>query len=183
LIPPPEGAGMPRLTLEIQDQERTGARDVAIRPAVDDDAERIRDLVRAAYTKWVPVIGREPAPMQADYRRAVRQHRIDILDVDGAMAGVLECIVRDDHLWIENVAVTPERHGQGLGRGLLAHAEHLAARSGLGEIRLLTNGAFEANITLYRAIGYTIDQTEPFKGGTTFYMSKRIVGQAMGPVA
>ena len=36
------------------------------RPARRDDAEAIRDLVRAAYAKWVPLIGREPMPMKED---------------------------------------------------------------------------------------------------------------------
>ena len=39
-----------------------------------EDAPAIRDLTRAAYAKWVPVIGREPKPMGADYDLAVRAH-------------------------------------------------------------------------------------------------------------
>ena len=44
----------------------TPAPDLAIRPAVAAEAARIRALTRAAYAKWVAVIGREPLPMQAD---------------------------------------------------------------------------------------------------------------------
>ena len=50
------------------------APDVAIRPAVAADALRIRALTRAAYAKWVAVIGREPSPMQADTERASREY-------------------------------------------------------------------------------------------------------------
>ena len=101
-----------------------------------EDAARIRDLTRAAYAKWVALIGREPLPMQADYDRAVREHAIDLLTVDGALAGLIETIVRPDHLWIENVAVAPDRQGRGYGRLLLAHAETRAAEAGRGEVRL-----------------------------------------------
>jgi hypothetical protein len=47
---------------------------VEIHPAVPEDAARVRDLTRAAYAKWVALIGREPLPMQADYQRAVAEH-------------------------------------------------------------------------------------------------------------
>ena len=148
--------------------------DVTLRRAIPEDAPAIRDLVRAAYAKWVPVVGREPLPMKADYERAVREHRVDILDCDGRMVGLIETMLRDDHLWIENVAVAPDNQGRGLGRRLLAHAEREAASAGRRELRLLTNAAFAANVTLYTALGYRIDRRETFMGGITVYMSKRI---------
>jgi ribosomal protein S18 acetylase RimI-like enzyme len=147
---------------------------IEIRPAALQDAARIRDLTRAAYAKWVALIGREPLPMQADYDRAVREQAIDLLTAGGALAGLVETILRPDHLWIENVAVAPDRQGRGYGRRLIAHAETRAAAAGRGEIRLQTNAAFAANVALYRKLGYAIDRTEPFRGGTTVFMMKRI---------
>src|ERR1700679_829692 len=150
------------------------ASNVAIRPAVLEDAARIRDLTRAAYRKWVSLIGREPLPMQADYERAVAEHTIDLLIAEGALVGLVETILRPDHLWIENVAVAPEQQGRGYGRLLLAHAERRAVEAERLEIRLLTNQTFTANVELYAKRGYAIDRTEPFRGGTTVHMSKRI---------
>jgi GNAT superfamily N-acetyltransferase len=111
----------------------TPAPDVEIRPAVTTDAARVRDLTRAAYAKWVALIGREPLPMQADYERALREHAIDLLTEGGVLAGLIETIMCPDHLWIENVAVAPERQGRGYGRLLLAHAERRAAEMGCGK--------------------------------------------------
>ena len=150
------------------------ASNVEIRPAAIADAARIRDLTRAAYAKWVALIGREPLPMQADYEGAVAQHTIDLLIVDGALAGLLETILRPDHLWIENVAVAPERQSRGYGRLLLAHAEKRAVEAGRFEIRLQTNQAFAANLAVYAKLAYAVDHTEPFRGGTIVHMSKRI---------
>ena len=150
------------------------APNVEIRPASLEDAARIRDLTRAAYAKWVALIGREPLPMQADYQRAVAEHTIDLLIEGGALAGLIETILRPDHLWIENVAVAPEQQGRGYGRMLVAHVETRAAESGPGEIRLMTNAAFAANLRLYAKLGYAIDRTEPFRGGTAVHMTKRI---------
>jgi GNAT superfamily N-acetyltransferase len=160
-----------------------------IRPAVLKDAARIRDLTRAAYAKWVALIGREPLPMQADYERAVVEHTIDLLIVNGALAGLVETILQPDHLWIENVAVAPEQQGRGFGRLLLDHAERRALHAGRPEIRLLTNQAFAANLEVYAKRGYIVNRTEPFRGGTTVHMSKRIeplaarAGAATGAVS
>src|SRR3954468_6900530 len=97
-----------------------------VRRGQPTDAAAIRDLTRQAYAKWVPLIGREPKPMQADYERAVREHRIDLALLDGVLAGLIETIEQPDHLLIENVAVAPAFQGRGLGRRLMAHAERLA---------------------------------------------------------
>jgi ribosomal protein S18 acetylase RimI-like enzyme len=153
---------------------RAPASNFEIRPAVLEDAAGIRALTRAAYAKWVALIGREPLPMQADYERAVAEHTIDLLIVDDALAGLVETIVRPDHLWIENVAVAPEQQGRGFGCLLLDHAERRAIHAGCPEIRLLTNQAFAANLELYARRGYIVNRTEPFRGGTTVHMSKRI---------
>ena len=112
--------------------------------------------------------------MQADYERAVVEHTIDLLILDGALAGLVETILRPDHLWIENVAVSPDHQGKGFARRLLAHVERKAASSRRAECRLLINAAFEANIALYTRLGYVIDKREPFLDGVTVHMSKRL---------
>ena len=145
-----------------------------IRSARPEDAHIVRALVRSAYAKWVPVIGREPLPMVADYDRAVRDHEIDLLHADGELIALIELIRNLDHLFIENIAVAPAHRGRGIGRGLLAHAERKARDRGIAEIRLSTNSAFESNIRLYRSVGYRIDRREPFMGGEAVYMSKKI---------
>ncbi|HEY2133011.1 MAG TPA: GNAT family N-acetyltransferase [Acetobacteraceae bacterium] len=145
-----------------------------IKPATPADVQTVRDIVCAAYAKWVPIIGREPLPMRADYEHALRHHSIDLLHRDGDVIALIQTIPNPDHLFIENLAVAPPHQGQGLGRHLLAHAEQKAQAAGLPEIRLLTNSAFDANIHLYQHVGYRIDREEPFMGGTTVYMGKKM---------
>jgi GNAT superfamily N-acetyltransferase len=149
---------------------------IRFRAAEAADAAAIRDIVRAAYAKWVPVIGREPLPMRADYDKAVADHPFDLAIEDSHIVGLIETIAHDDHLWIENVCVAPEAQGKGIGRLLLQRAEGNAREAGHHELRLLTNGAFEANVLLYQRQGYSVDREEPFMNGTTVYMSKRIAG-------
>lgn len=148
--------------------------EVTMRTARADDAVAIRALVRAAYARWVPVIGREPRPMQADYDAAIRDHRFDLIEEAGQLVGLIETEARPDHYWVENLAVLPSAQGRGLGRRLLAHAETLAGAAGLTEIRLLTNGRMAANRALYRSVGYTETAEEPFMESTVVYLSKRL---------
>ncbi|MEO8559051.1 MAG: GNAT family N-acetyltransferase [Rhodospirillales bacterium] len=145
-----------------------------LRQAVASDAAAIRELTRTAYAKWVKLIGREPKPMTADYDVAVRNHRFDLLSVDGKLAALIETIVQPDHLLIENVAVLPEYQGRGLGSKLVAHAESLAAVAGFKQIRLYTNQRFVENVELYRKLGYLVDREEHGERGVTVYMSKPI---------
>lgn len=147
---------------------------LSFRPAKAADAVAIRDIVRAAYARWVPVIGREPLPMRADYHKALAEHPFDLAIEDGRVVGMIETMLADHHLWIENVCVAPDAQGRGIGRLLLERAEDKAREAGRNELRLLTNGAFEANVLLYKRHGYTIDREEPFMGGMTVYMSKRL---------
>ncbi|SNB55102.1 Acetyltransferase (GNAT) family protein [Arboricoccus pini] len=112
--------------------------------------------------------------MIADYERALREHRIDLVRRNGEILGLIEMIFKTDHLLIENVAVQPKCQGQGLGRRLLAHAEAVAAAEGYGTIRLFTNKLFRVNLKLYAGLGFGTDREEPFKGGTKVWMSKAI---------
>jgi ribosomal protein S18 acetylase RimI-like enzyme len=148
--------------------------DLVLRRAAAADAAAVQALTRQAYAKWVPLIGREPKPMQADYERAVREHRIDLALLGGALAGLIETIDRPDHLLIENVAVAPAFQGRGVGRRLMAHAEQLAAEQGHAELRLYTNARFEENVALYRRLGYRVDREDEGPLGVAVHMSKRI---------
>ena len=145
-----------------------------IRRAGTTDAAAVRTLSRDAYAKWVPLIGREPWPMVADYDVAVRSHVIDLLYDDDVLVGLIEMIPADGHLLIENVAVAPLYQGLGHGRHLLAHAEEFARARNDAEIRLYTNQRFAANIALYIRLGYAVEREEAVSVGVVVHMRKWI---------
>jgi len=60
-----------------------------LRRALPADAEAVRALVRQAYAKWVPVIGRESRPMRADREAPIRDHLVDLAILDAARESVL----------------------------------------------------------------------------------------------
>jgi len=139
---------------------------VEMRTATPADADDVLRLTREAYAKWIPLIGREPKPMNADYALAVVQHRIDLLFLEGALAGLIEMVDEDDALLVENVAIAPALQGRGLGSRLMLHAESLARAAGRRRVRLYTNQRFAENIRLYRSLGYVLTGEEDLGAGT-----------------
>jgi GNAT superfamily N-acetyltransferase len=134
----------------------------SLRRAVAADAAAVCALTLAAYAKWVPVIGREPLPMGADYDRAVVEHVIDLLEQDGSLCALIEMAPADGHLLIVNIAVRPDQQGKGIGARLLDHAERFARSLGLDEIQLYTNVLMASNLDFYGRRGY-----REFRRGTT----------------
>ena len=147
---------------------------VTPRLAGDDDAPGITSLVRAAYEHYEPLIGRTPLPMLTDYAVAIREHDVWVVEDGDRIVGVLELDSRDDHLWVENVAVAPDQQGRGLGRRLLRHAEDEARRHGLREIGLLTNERYAANIAMYTRYGYRETHRQPHLGTALVYFRKTL---------
>jgi ribosomal protein S18 acetylase RimI-like enzyme len=144
-----------------------------LRRATSADVTAVRDLTRAAYAKWVPLLGREPRPMTANYEAAIRDHVVNVLCLDREMVAVIEMRPEADHLLIVNVAVLPGYQGRGYGRALLAHAEEFTLSLGLQEVRLYTNGSFTDNLRLYRRVGYKVDRQETSpQFGVAVHMSK-----------
>src|SRR6185503_19019905 len=145
-----------------------------LRRAGGADAVAITRLVEAAYEHYRPLIGRTPIPMLTDFGVAVREHEVWVLDGAGGVVGVIELAVRDDHLWIENVAVAPDHQALGLGRRLMAHAEDEARRRGLPELRLLTNELYARNLAMYARYGYRETHREPYLGTDLVHFSKPV---------
>jgi N-acetylglutamate synthase-like GNAT family acetyltransferase len=143
------------------------------RRATAADASLVRDITRAAYAKWVPVIGREPKPMTADYDKAVANHVIDLLEESGRPIALIEMIPAPDHLLIENIAVLPEHHNTGLGGILLERSNTIAQSLNLTELRLYTNGKFTSNIDFYALRGFEIFQRDVLPAlGEVVHMKK-----------
>jgi ribosomal protein S18 acetylase RimI-like enzyme len=147
---------------------------VALRRATPDDAETITALTDAAYAKYIPLIGRKPQPMTADYRQLIAEHHVWLLTKDSQPAGALVLMYQPEHVLIYSVAVAPPYQKQGWGRHLLTWAEAQARQAGYSLIRLYTNERMEANIALYRRLGYEETGREDHLGSTLVHMAKHL---------
>lgn len=145
-----------------------------LRRAIDADAPSITELVADAYRHYEPLIGRTPMPMLIHYEEALRAHDIWVLEANGTLVGIIELEARPDHLWIENVAVSPRWQGRGFGRLLLRHAEAEARRRDIEELGLLTNERYVDNIAMYTRYGYRETGRVPHQGTDLVYFRKRL---------
>ena len=138
------------------------------------DVDTIREFTRDAYAKWVPLIGREPLPMSANYEQTIKSNRFDLFYQNEQLVALLETIKKENHLLIENLCVSPTKQRMGIGKSLLNHAEYLAKISGYESIRLDTNKLFTGNVDLYTHHGYKIDWEKPINGGILVHMYKSL---------
>jgi ribosomal protein S18 acetylase RimI-like enzyme len=125
-----------------------------IREAEQGDVSEIVSLVRAAYAPYVARIGREPAPMQADYAALVKRGVVYVLPGNERLRAVLVMMPEGDHLFLENIAVHPDEQGQGLGRQLMSFADNHARDLGLIAVELYTNEAMTENLAFYPRLGF-----------------------------
>jgi len=132
------------------------------------------EIAMRAYAPYIPLVGGRPHPMDDDYAEKVRSQRCFVAE-DGEPVGLLVLVPSDDHLLLENVAVHPARHGQGIGRALLDHAEAFTRELGLPAVRLYTNAAMTQNLEMYERRGYRVDRHETVDGFNRVFLSKELV--------
>jgi ribosomal protein S18 acetylase RimI-like enzyme len=145
----------------------------SIRRATPDDASRIRAIAQAAYVKYVPRIGRAPAPMVADFDALIASGHAVVVEGGGAIKGYMISWPEADAYFIDNIAVDPAHQGQGLGRYLIAHAAAQADRLGLPAVRLYTNVAMTENLAMYARIGFVETHRTVEDGFQRVYLSWR----------
>ncbi|HEX5995196.1 MAG TPA: GNAT family N-acetyltransferase [Jiangellales bacterium] len=146
-----------------------------VRMAEPADRAAIEEIVEAAYQPWVRTIGVRPAPLDADYGVLISRGQVFVSGV-GEPTGVIVLVPEPDVLLIENVAVRPDRQGEGIGRALLAFAETQARGSGRSAVRLYTHSAMTSNVALYERLGYVVTHREPLDIGHLVHLRKDVDG-------
>ena len=145
-----------------------------IRAAQASEADRLREIVRAAYQHYIARIGKPPAPMLDDYARRIADRQAWALEVDGRIVGVLILEDRDGDLLLDNVAVHPDVQGAGHGRTLIGFAEAEARRRGHRTVRLYTHALMTENQALYRRLGFVETGRMTEHGFDRVYMTKSL---------
>ena len=127
---------------------------VSVRPAKKSDVSAMIAIATAAYVIYVERIGKEPAPMVADFAGHVASREAFVLEDQGEVVAYIVTFPKDGRQFIENVAVRPSRQGQGHGYRLLAFAEDQARRHGFRQLFLYTNAKMTENLDFYPRLGY-----------------------------
>jgi ribosomal protein S18 acetylase RimI-like enzyme len=147
---------------------------LTIRPAEESDLHAIEACVEAAFAPYVARIGKPPAPMLADYAASIAARRVHVLTEADAVAGVLVRSDRDDCLFVDVMAVHPDRQRSGLGQRLMRFAEAAAQSKGLDTVALYTHERMVEALSFYLALGYVETERRVEDGYARVYLRKTI---------
>ena len=142
----------------------------SIRPATPADLPAVREVVTAAYARYLDRMDRPPAPMLADYAAEVESARLWV--TGEPVTGLIELTESDGSLHVGNVAVHPSAQGTGLGRRLMEFAEEQARQRGLGRLDLFTNEVMTENQAIYARLGYRETGRRAEDGYRRVYLEK-----------
>lgn len=134
-----------------------------IRPANVVDAAGLHACMEAAYLAYQERLGgRRLPPMDVDYALEIRDNPtwIALSGTDDVIGGIIMTF-EGDTATIANVAVHPDYQGNGIGGGLMHHAEQIALERDCSRIHLATHVLLTENVSLYQYLGYrVIDQDD-----------------------
>jgi ribosomal protein S18 acetylase RimI-like enzyme len=125
-----------------------------IRQAEAHDEPAIRDCAEQAYARYVPAMGRKPAPMVADFASQIAAGEVYVAtDEHGVFQGFIVFYTEEGHILLENVAVLPSAAGRGVGKALIGFCEDAARQRGMN-VHLYTNEKMTENLSIYPKLGY-----------------------------
>jgi N-acetylglutamate synthase-like GNAT family acetyltransferase len=148
--------------------------DPHVRRAIAEDAPMLADLVERSYQHYVPRIGLRPMPMDADYADVVLSKMVWVAELDHEVAGLVVISLEPDRVLIDNLAVSPDFQGHGIGSRLLTLAEDTARSAGVAEVRLFTHELMVENIRYYVSRGYDETHRQQENGFSRVFFSKRL---------
>ena len=125
-----------------------------MRPFEKRDAPAAYAIHRAAMGEYVV---QQWGPWDEALQRQFFEDRIElglmqVIEVDGGIAGIHEWEMRADALHIVNIEVAPPLQGQGLGTAILRDAQRIAAERGLPvKLQVLK---FNPATRLYERLGF-----------------------------
>jgi ribosomal protein S18 acetylase RimI-like enzyme len=151
-----------------------------VRLATDADVPALRRLVNAAYRELADLGLNFTGTYQdeAITRQRMRDAEVFLLYRDGELVASLSVTVKGDepHLYINQLAVRPDRKRQGLGRYLLDLAEARAHVSGVSLLRLDTAIPATHLVEMYRQRGFRVIGEVQWEGKTyrSYVMEKTL---------
>jgi ribosomal protein S18 acetylase RimI-like enzyme len=147
-----------------------------IRRATNNNLVDIKDCAVNAYQIYVERIGREPAPMIANFQVSIDQGQLYVADWEGKIAGFVVFYAKHDHVHLENVAVNSDFQKKGIGLQLIQFVEEQALDKGFDRIELYTHEKMTENLGIYPRLGYREFERRTEDGFDRVYFEKYISG-------
>ena len=145
-----------------------------IRKATRFDIQEIETCAVAAYTRYVERIGREPAPMVANFAASIGKGHLYVAEENDQIVGFVVFYSEQDHVHLENVAVTPRFQNRGIGTRLIGFVEQQAQQDGYTCVELYTNASMTENLELYPRLGFEQFERRVEDGFDRIYFRKTL---------
>ena len=146
-----------------------------VRRAQAGDEPAVRQCAEEAYEQYVAVIRKKPAPMVADFASLIASEHVYVaVDLDDDLLGFIVFFQKDDHMFLENVAVCQNATGRGIGKQLISYCEATAKDANLGSVHLYTNEKMTANLSLYPHLRYQETERKKENGFNRIFFEKTI---------
>ena len=147
-----------------------------IRKAVADDEAAIQECADKAFSGYISLIGRQPAPMTADFSAQIAAGQIYVVLNDGGdLLGYIAFFPQGNHMNLDSIAVLPAAAGRGIGKKLITFCEAEARRLGLEAVHLYTNEMMTANLSIYPRLGYVEVDRRTDEGFNRVFFQKKLV--------
>ncbi|WP_026411415.1 GNAT family N-acetyltransferase [Actinomadura oligospora] len=153
--------------------------DVRVDRAVPEDAGEILTVQRAAYVGEAQLYGDPfipPLVESLDQVRKALAGGVTVLKavLDGRIVGIVRAQFSDHTCLVGRLAVAPDQQGDGVGRLLMDALEAEVAGRATSCV-LFTGHLSEANLRLYRSLGYSETHRERVAAHLTFvHMRKHL---------
>lgn len=146
---------------------------VNVRPAIAQDAPKVRACVQAAFAPYIAVIGRRPAPMDAPYERLIDAGHVYIAKVpEAGCVGVMVYYAVRTSMLLDTLAVAPHVAGHGLGTHMMGVFEARARQASARSAVLYTNVSMTRNIAFYQRLGYRETERRTVDGFQRVFFEK-----------
>lgn len=169
----PTGASSSPGRVFARDGLQTGSRDyrgpvseLTVRSIDEDDAGEVLTLQRAAFVSEALIYGTPDMPpltQSLDEVAAELVENLGCVALAGTrMVGAVRARLDGDLLLVGRIAIAPDRAGEGIGTTLLQAVEERGMDAGATAAELFTGSLSDANLRLYRRLGYV--ETERVQG-------------------
>lgn len=142
---------------------------ILFRKAQIADACALTACIDAAYAKYINRIPDLP-PVSEGCAEDIVNNQVWVAVHDKEIVGGLILTRWNEMMKLANVAIHPRHAGKGIGRNLIALAEHEAMKQGFRDLHLNTHAAMPENVRLYARLGWR----EISRSGNTVSMKKRL---------
>jgi len=148
---------------------------LSVRIAHEGDVPALHACAEDAYQQYVATIGDYIPPMVADFSSLTATGCVYVAtDKDDRLLGYIVFYQRDDHIFLENVAVRPHATGGGVGKGLISFCEAKAKDRKARSVQLYTNEKMTDNLSIYPYLGYRETERKTEDGFHRVFFEKLI---------